>query len=315
MSQSGSFSGLMLRWVLLCLASFVAVSCAAPPPQSPSIGQTPPPPTPFATPTNPATCSATTLAGMTEEQRVGELFMLGINGAALSSAETAALQTYHFGSAFLVNSRKGGVDSIRTLTAQIQSLATHENTNGAGFLIAADQEGGYVQRLSGPGFSTIPTALAQGQMATAELQAEAATWGGQLSAAGINMNLAPVMDVVPPGTESDNAPIGALEREYGTDPATVGVHGSAMVLGMAQAGVASTLKHFPGLGRVGGNTDKVGGVVDSATTADDPYFVSFGAGIKAGAAFVMISLATYSRIDPNRQAIFSTTIIEAILRG
>ena len=88
-----------------------------------------------------------------------------------------------------------------------------------------------------------------------------------------------------------------------------------MVLGMAQAGVASTLKHFPGLGRVGGNTDKVGGVVDSATTADDPYFVSFGAGIKAGAAFVMISLATYSRIDPNRQAIFSTTIIEAILRG
>lgn len=241
--------------------------------------------------------------------------MLGINGGALSSAESAALQTYHFGSAFLVNSRKGGVDSIRPLTAQIQSMATGENTRGVRFFIAADQEGGYVQRLNGPGFNAIPTALAQGQMPVATLQADAATWGGQLSAAGINMNLAPVMDVVPAGSESDNAPIGALQREYGSDPATVGDHGSAVVLGMAQAGVATTLKHFPGLGRVGGNTDKVGGVVDSVSTAEDPYLASFQAGIRAGATFVMISLATYSRIDPNHQAIFSTAIIGTLLRG
>lgn len=252
---------------------------------------------------------------MTGEQRVGELFMLGIDGAAVSASEMAALQTYHFGSTFLVNSRKGGVDSIRTLTAQIQSLATDANTHGARFLIAVDQEGGYVQRLSGPGFDTIPTALAQGRLAVSELRAKAYAWGGQLAAAGINMNLAPVMDVVPPGTEADNAPIGALEREYGGEPATVGDHGSAVVLGMADAEVATTLKHFPGLGRVGGNTDKVGGVVDSATTSDDPYLASFKAGIKAGADFVMISLATYSRIDPNHQAIFSKAIIETILRG
>jgi beta-N-acetylhexosaminidase len=159
---------------------------------------------------------------MSDEQRVGQLFMLGIDGGALSSAERAALQTYHIGSAFLVNSRKGGVNTIRPLTAQIQALATDANTRGARFFLAADQEGGYVQRLSGPGFDTIPTALAQGQLPTDKLRADAATWAGQLAAAGINMNLAPVMDVVPPGTEAGNAPIGALEREYGSDPATVG---------------------------------------------------------------------------------------------
>jgi beta-N-acetylhexosaminidase len=252
---------------------------------------------------------------MTEDQRVGELFMLGINGAAMSAAEVAALQAYHLGSTFLVNSRNGGVDSVRTLTAQIQSLATDSNTHGVRFFIAADQEGGYVQRLNGPGFDKIPTALEQGGLSTSNLEADAVTWGKQLAAAGINLNLAPVMDVVPPGTDADNAPIGALEREYGHDPTTVGDHGSAVVLGMAQAGVATTLKHFPGLGRVVGNTDNVGGVVDSVTTAQDPYLASFQAGITAGAPFVMISLATYSKIDPDRQAVFSAEIIGTILRG
>ncbi len=252
---------------------------------------------------------------MAQEQRVGQLFVLGIGGERLSTAETAALETYHFGSAFLVNSRSGGVQSVRTLSDSIQSLATGANTAGVHFLVAADQEGGLVQRLSGPGFSTIPSALAQGGMATATLQADAQTWGRELAAAGIDLNLAPVMDVVPPGADAANQPIGALEREYGHDPATAGSHGAAVVRGMAQAGVATTLKHFPGLGRVAGNTDTAAGVVDSVTAADDPFFASFRAGIQAGAPYVMLSLATYSLIDADRPAVFSPTVIGTLLRG
>jgi len=261
------------------------------------------------------TCAAQTLAGMTEEQRVGQLFVLGISGASLSTAEIGAISTYDLGSTFLDGNRKGGVTSVRTLSAAIQALATTANTDGVHFFIAADQEGGYVQRLSGPGFDTIPTALDQGQLAATDLQAEAATWGQQLAAAGINLNLAPVMDVVPPGQDSQNAPIGALEREYGHDPATAGDHGAAVVRGMAAEGIATTLKHFPGLGRVTGNTDKVASVVASVTTADDPYLASFAEGIGAGAPFVMISLAIYSAIDPANQAVFSPTIIGTLLRG
>ena len=87
------------------------------------------------------------------------------------------------------------------------------------------------------------------------LRADAQTWGKQLIAAGVNLNFAPVMDVVPASAESKNQPIGVLKREYGNDPATVGAHGVAFLRGMAKAGVTTSAKHFPGLGRVLGNTD------------------------------------------------------------
>jgi beta-N-acetylhexosaminidase len=252
---------------------------------------------------------------MTEEQRAGQLFMLGVNGSALASSEKWAIETAHLGSVWLVNNRRVGIAGIKPLAAEIQAMATAPNTHGVGFFVAADQEGGLVQRLKGGGFSTIPTALVQGGVPVATLESEALAWGRELASAGINVNLAPVMDVVPPGTDAANPPIGALDREYGHDPQTVGSHGAAVVRGMAQAGIATTLKHFPGLGRVSGNTDNTAGVTDTATTAGDPYLSSFRAGIEAGAPFVMISLASYDAIDPGVPAVFSSKIIGTLLRG
>jgi beta-N-acetylhexosaminidase len=251
---------------------------------------------------------------MTEAQRVGQLFLLGIEGDLLAPGETAAIESYHLGSTWLVNWRTGGIKGVRPLTAQIQALATESTTHGIGFFVGADQEGGQIQRLTGPGVTTIPSALDQGRLSTTVLQADATQWGGELSMAGINLDFAPVMDVVPPGADATNQPIGALQREYGHDPTTVGSHGAAVIRGMAQAGIPTTLKHFPGLGRVVGNTDTAAGVVDATTTANDPYLEAFRTGIQAGAPFVMVSLATYSAIDPDHQAVFSPTIIGALLR-
>jgi beta-N-acetylhexosaminidase len=246
---------------------------------------------------------------------VGQLFLLGIEGDSLSPDETAAIETYHLGSAWLVNVRTDGVAGVRTLTDAIQALANTGTTHGIHFFVGADQEGGQIQHLQGPGFSTIPTALAQGQLDPSTLQLDARRWGGELALAGVNLDFAPVMDVVPPGTDATNQPIGVLQREYGHDPATVGSHGAAVVRGMALSHVPTTLKHFPGLGRVTGNTDTVAGVVDPTTTADDPYLESFRAGIEAGAPFVMVSLATYTAIDPDHPAVFSPTIIGSLLRA
>jgi len=251
---------------------------------------------------------------MTEPQRVGQLFLLGIEGDLLAAGEIAVIESYHLGSAWLVNRRTSGIEGVRPLTAQIQALATESTTYGIGFFVGADQEGGQIQILTGPGVTTIPSALEQGRLSTTVLQADATKWGRELSTAGINLDFAPVMDVVPPGADATNQPIGALGREYGHDPTTVGSHGAAVIRGMAQAGIPTTLKHFPGLGRVVGNTDTVAGVVDSTTTADDPYLEAFRAGIQAGAPFVMVSLATYSAIDLDHQAVFSPTIIEGLLR-
>jgi beta-N-acetylhexosaminidase len=138
--------------------------------------------------------------------------------------------------------------------------------------------------------------------------------GRQLSEAGVNLDFAPVMDVVPPGTEAENQPIGVLHREFGSDPATVATHGAAFIRGMSEAGIATTAKHFPGLGRVVGNTDNVAGVVDTLTAATDPFLGSFQAAIDAGVPFVMVALATYTLIDAARLAVFSTTVMR-LLRG
>jgi len=86
---------------------------------------------------------------MTEEQRVGQLFLLGVGGDRLTPGEIAAIEMYHIGSTWLVNWRTGGIEAMRPLTAEIQALATESNTHGIGFFVGADQEGGQIQRLTG----------------------------------------------------------------------------------------------------------------------------------------------------------------------
>ena len=97
----------------------------------------------------------------------------------------------------------------------MQALGT-ANDGGVRMFIAANQEGGQVQQLTGPGFSVMPSALTQGTWPTATLRSAAAGWARELRAAGVNFDLAPVMDVVPAATAASNAPIGALDREFGS---------------------------------------------------------------------------------------------------
>jgi beta-N-acetylhexosaminidase len=78
--------------------------------------------------------------------------------------------------------------------------------------------------------------------------------------------------------------------------------------------VATTAKHFPGLGRVTGNTDVTGGVVDPVTAPGNPYLRSLQAAIGAGVPFVMVALASYPRIDSRQLAVFSSRTIRGLLR-
>ena len=250
---------------------------------------------------------------MTQAQRIGQLFMVGGPATGVGSAALSAISSYHVGNVILTGRSALGVSATRAITNGLQARAGSAATGGVPLFISSDQEGGSVQVLSGPGFSAIPQALTQGGWSVATLQASAQHWGGQLTAAGVNLNLAPVMDTVPVGQV--NPPIGYYNREYGHAPDVVAPHGAAVVRGMAQAGVATTLKHFPGLGRVTANTDTTAGVTDNVTTTTDPYLGPFKAGIQAGAPFVMMSTAYYHLIDPARPAAFSPTVIGSLLRG
>jgi beta-N-acetylhexosaminidase len=257
-----------------------------------------------------AACVTQVLGSLTLAQRVGQLFLVGVDGDIAGPQLTGAEQSYHFGS-LLMNETAVGTVQLAAQTAAMQQLAT-SGTGGVRFFIAANQEGGEVQQLTGPGFTTMPSELVQGGWSVSALRSAATDWGTDLRAAGVNLDLAPVMDVVPPGTAATNAPIGALDREFGFNPVTNGEHGAAFIQGMAAAGVMSVAKHFPGLGRVTGNTDFTSDVVDNVTTATDPYLNTYRAAIDAKVPMVMVALATYTRIDPSQLAVFSPTVMRLL---
>lgn len=265
-------------------------------------------------------CVDAVFAGLSDEQRAGQLFMVGLSSAAPQSAATeAAIVDQHAGNVVLYGTDWQGAAKVQQTTAWLQGLATPANTGGIGLFISGNQEGGQqgsLQAFYGAGFDPIPTAQQQGQWPPATLRMEAGSWGAQLLHAGVNLNLAPVLDTVDRANAAANAPIGALQREYGFTPQAVATAGVAFIEGMHHAGEAVAVKHFPGLGRVTGNTDFTAqGITDSETAANDPYLQPYGAGIGASADLVMVSLATYTRIDPGVPAVFSHRIVTDLLRS
>ncbi|WP_227878436.1 glycoside hydrolase family 3 N-terminal domain-containing protein [Arthrobacter dokdonensis] len=253
------------------------------------------------------------LASMTLGQRVGQAFMVSSPVTGADAQSVHVLADLHVGNVFLKGRSTAGVDAIAAVVAD---AAGHALENGVRPFVATDQEGGFVQIMRGPGFDTMPQAIEQGLLAPATLQADAKRWGQQLATAGVNVNLAPVLDTVPGAAFAPrNAPIGAFGREYGYTPAAVSSHGLAFARGMLAAGVEPAVKHFPGLGRVTGNTDVTAGVTDSVTVRNDPYVAPFRDAVNAGVPWLMVSNAYYPKIDTQDLGPFSHVIIQGMVRG
>ncbi|MGZ4463821.1 MAG: glycoside hydrolase family 3 N-terminal domain-containing protein [Nocardioides sp.] len=261
--------------------------------------------------------AARVLARMTLPQRVGQLFMVGSDATGREARTTARqVRTLHVGSVILTGRSYAGTRRTARVVQEVRSAATWAATSGAGLLVATDQEGGQVQVLHGPGLDEMPTALEQGRWSLDRLRGAAGRWAGQLRASGVDVDLAPVLDTVPgPEAARHNAPIGRYDRELGYTPERVSRHGLAFAQGLARHGVSPAVKHFPGLGRVRGNTDTTARVVDRVTTRHDPYLAPFQHAVTAGVPFVMMSSATYARLDPRRPAAFSGYVIRTVLRG
>jgi beta-N-acetylhexosaminidase len=172
-----------------------------------------------------------------------------------------------------------------------------------------------VQTLQGTDFPPIPTAVAQGRLSQSALRAQAVSWARRLAGIGVNLDLAPVADTVPASLGTANPPIGAFYREYGSDPTAVAADITTVVGALQSVGVMTTLKHFPGLGRVRYNTDTSTKAVDTVATTHDPYLGPFAAGIRAGTVAVMVSSASYPNLDAHSIATFSAPIVTGLLRG
>src|ERR1700722_17846247 len=118
----------------------------------------------------PRSCAARVLARMTLPQRVGQLFVVGLAGSVLDSATAGAIRAYHFGSVSFVATDTAGVAGVGAVSRAVQALSSPQATAGVRFFVAANQEGGEVQALQGPGFATMPSAVVQGTLPPAQLQ-------------------------------------------------------------------------------------------------------------------------------------------------
>ena len=192
--------------------------------------------------------------------------------------------------------------TVKRITGQLQTAAC---TRGEPLLIALDQEGGYVKRLSW----APPTEAPADMKNTTDAHDQAAGAATALQKSGISIDFAPVVDT--PSTADNFLGSRAFSHHRKWNAAM----GKAFVRGLQQNGIAATAKHFPGLGLAGGNTDN-GQITINATKAKiERGLLPFQAAVRAGIKLVMVNTAIYPHLDPSKKpAAFSKKIINGILR-
>jgi beta-N-acetylhexosaminidase len=192
------------------------------------------------------------------------------------------------------------------MTARLQRAA-RGGPLGTPILVMTDQEGGQVQRLPGPPDAS---AAEMGDRGTGYARRQGRATGASLLDAGINVDLAPVLDLARPG-----AALTAEGRTFGSRPSRViatGVGGFAA--GLREGGVAATAKHFPGIGGATINTDLAAEEIGlGARALRRRDMAPFGAFADAGGDLIMLSLATYPSLSP-RPAALSPEIATGELR-
>jgi len=203
-------------------------------------------------------------------------------------------------------------EQVRQLTSDLQTLALQ--CTGQRLLIAADNEGGAVMRLSTRlGYLPTPPPQALGDAGDPAATAlESRRMGATLREAGINWNLAPVVDVA---VNPLNPAVVTLGRTFSSDPQQVIIQARAFIQGMHEAGVLTTLKHFPGHGS--SRTDSHHGFVDVTETADLTIELApYRALIKEGLADSIMTAHVFNRgLDPWNPATLSRFTIKRYLRG
>jgi beta-N-acetylhexosaminidase len=211
--------------------------------------------------------------------------------------------------------RKGEIGGVivvpkneRTLRKDVHRL---QDAASAGhnppLLVMIDQEGGGVKRVPGPPDSSAPQLGQSGDEDAAN--AEGQKTGSYLKGLGVNVDLAPVLDVKSPRTANTIA-----GRTYGSDPAVVSKIGVSFLEGLQDGGALATAKHFPGLGAATVNTDDR--PVAIAATRDDleADLQPFRDAVDAGVGLVMVSTASYPTLGSKKQAAFSPAIVQGLLR-
>ncbi|HKY70500.1 MAG TPA: beta-N-acetylhexosaminidase [Nitrospira sp.] len=242
---------------------------------------------------------------LTSREKIGQLFMVGFLGTSVTPDLAAFLKEYRPGGVILFSRNLESVEQIVQLTNDLQACSPKSP-----LLISIDQEGGRVSRLP-KGFTIFPPCELIGRCHSGELAyAAAATIAKELKAVGVNMNMAPVLDV---NSNPDNPVIG--DRAFGTTPEIVSELGLVTAAGLQDNKVVACGKHFPGHGDTNADSHKELPIVEaSRERLEAVEFTPFRRATAAGIATLMTAHVLYKALDDRLPATLSPDVITHLLR-
>ena len=185
-------------------------------------------------------------AALTDAQLIGQRIVTGFSGQRVPRALRKRIRAGRVGGVILFEENLASRDAARELVGEIQSIRRLRGLTDP-LPVLIDQEGGLVKRLDGPPSLSAAEMGARGESVCGR---QGGATGRMLARVGVNVDLAPVLDVARPGS--------AIEQEgraFGGDPNSVASCGEAFATGLADTGVAPAAKHFPGIGAATINTD------------------------------------------------------------
>jgi len=269
---------------------------------------------------DPAARAATAVKALSDIDLVGQVLVPSLDISVKPADAAALVAKYHLGAVILMGDvRASGdagsaADQVKATTEALQAASRRLGTavsQQTDMIIGTDQEYGWVTRIKS-GLVQLPSAMtfgAAGQPALTEAAWKAA--GTELAAVGINVDFAPDADVI---GSAGNLIIGS--RSFGSDPAAVSAQVAAAVRGLQAAGVAATVKHFPGHGHTTVDSHASLPVLDqSLATLTSGDLPPFQAGIGAGTWLVMSGHLDVTAVDPGTPASFSDKVLVDLLRG
>lgn len=249
---------------------------------------------------------------LTQEQLAGQRVIFSYPGLTPPENLLQHIRAGEAAGVIFFKENVSSLDQIRSVIGQL-NRANQQSPVQAPLLLVTDQEGGLVRRLPGAPVSS-QKQIGQSPNAVA-LADDAGTGAGRnLGGVGMNVNLAPVLDVYrQPGDFLDQ-----FQRSYSQDPARVASLGRAFIEAQQRTGVAATAKHFPGLGAATAQQNTDAGPVRldmPLSTLRDVDESPYPSAIEAGVQLVMLSWATYPALDLSFPAGLSSEVVQRELRG
>ena len=249
--------------------------------------------------------------GMTLDEQIGQVLAVGFYQPTPSQEIIELIQKYHVGNIIFFQRNIQNIQQVHELTNRLQMIA-REAGHRYPLLIMIDQENGMVRRF-GQNTTIFPGNMALGAIGSEQIAYDIAlATGRELQSLGINMNLAPVLDV---NNNPANPVIGV--RSFGEDPQLVARLGAAMVRGYRATGIITCLKHFPGHGDTAVDSHLALPVIPYGMERLEAIeLVPFKSAIASGADSVMIAHMYLPALMQNEMvpATISHAVVTELLR-